>query len=106
MKAQGLIQPMDYSLYQRWDERYLLQEALGEVIDIWSITRDSSEESDSQMTSVSHQTPMGSSRDLVGAAGLGATGSALPGLEAAPEEEWPRRRPHCEFQWEKKRQVQ
>ncbi len=96
---------MDHDQYLHWDQYYLFQEALGEVIDIWSITRDSSDESDSQMTSASHQTLMGSSRDLVGAAESGATGSTPPGLEA-PEKEQPKRRPHCGFQWEKKGQVQ
>ncbi len=53
---------MDYDQYLHWDEYYLFQEALGEVVDIQSITRDSSDENDSQLTSASHQTPMGSSR--------------------------------------------
>ncbi len=82
-KAQGLIRLMDYEQYLCWDEYYLFQEALGEVVDIRSITRDSSDESDSQMTSASHQMPMGSSKDL-----LGAAGGAPPEPEA-PEEEQP-----------------
>ncbi len=91
---------MDYNQYLRWDEYYLFQEALGEVVDIRSITRDLSGKSDLQMTSVSHQTPMGSSKDLSGAAGGAPPEPEAPGVEQLG------RRPYCKFQWERKRQVQ
>ncbi len=63
VKAQGPIQLMDYDQCLHWDEYYLLQEVLREVIDIRSITRDSSDESNLQMTSASHQVLMGSSKE-------------------------------------------
>ncbi len=80
---------MDYDQYLNWSEYYLFQEALGEVIDIRSITRDLSDESDSQQTSASQQTPMGSSKDLLGAtggmhaAGVGGTRSRATKKETA-----------------------
>ncbi len=97
---------MDPKQYRRWDQYYLFQESLGKIVNIQSIMRDLSDESDSQMTSVSHQTPMGSQSNLAGAAKSGASGTVLPEASQAPEEEWPKRKPHCAFQWEKKRLIQ
>ncbi len=92
---------MDHDQYLHWSEYYLFQEELREIIDIWSITKYSRVESDSQITSLSQQMPIGSSRDLPGA--------VITDVHMAPTEseaERPKRKPHCTFQWEKKRQVQ
>ncbi len=59
---------MDPKQYQHWDQYYLFQESLGEIVNIRGITRDSSDESDSQTTTASHQTLMGSQINLARAA--------------------------------------
>ncbi len=88
---------MVHEQYLRCSEHYLLQEELGEIVDIRTVTRDLSDESDLQAASLSQQTPAGSSKDLP---------SSVAGMQAESEAERLRRKPHCEFQWEKKRQVQ
>ncbi len=91
---------MDYDQYLHWSEYYLFQEELGEIIDIRSIMRDSSNESDLHITSLSQQILMGSSRNLPGT--VADAQMAQTELEA----EQPKRKLYCKFQWEKKRQVQ
>ncbi len=85
---------MMHELASHWSEMYLFQEELGEIVDIQSVVLDSSEESDSQSISLSQQTPADSFRDLPG-----SVASEQPELEMGQ----PKRKPHCAFQWEKKR---
>ncbi len=96
-KEQGEIKLMAREQYLQWSEYYLFQEELGEIVDIRSVTRDSSDDSDSRSVSLSQQTLAGSSRDLP---------SSVAGAQTEPGVERPKRKLHCKFQWENKRQVQ
>ncbi len=82
-KLQDPIHQMDPKQHWLWDQFYLFQESLVEIADIQGIRRDSSDEdSDSQMTMASHQTPMGSQSNLAATvSGTSGTADTAPSLE-------------------------